>query len=357
MDKFLRFFDFSVTKLIVTHQIFIVKYIILYRVIPSMYQLIFENVIIYNRPIILSEGRLIMELRHLTYFITVAEELHFGRAAARLQMTQPPLSKQIQQLEDEMGVVLFKRNKRHVELTTAGELFLSEARKVLSQLNQAIDTAQRAQRGEFGQLVIGFVGSASYDILPAFIREYRRMYPDVSVILHELSTPDQILALIGRRIDIGLLHPPVSNSLIEAEPVKKGVAALSLPKNHPLASKKEITMEDLRDQSFIVVSREIWPGLYDEFLSLFQNESFSPKIVQEATEYQMVVGLVSAGIGIGVVPATAEKLFNLEVVYREISEHPMPAVLSMAHLKKNNNPAMKQFIRLSRQIIRKPDEE
>ncbi|MFT8361951.1 MAG: acetoin biosynthesis transcriptional regulator AlsR [Sporolactobacillus sp.] len=298
-----------------------------------------------------------MEFRHLTYFITVAEELHFGRAAARLQMTQPPLSKQIQQMEDEMGVMLFKRNKRHVELTTAGELFLADARKIRAQLTQAIDTAQRAQRGEFGQLVIGFVGSASYDILPAFIREYRRLYPEVAVILHELSTPDQVLALLGRRIDIGLLHPPISSSLIEHEPVKKGVAALSLPKNHPLASQPTITLEDLRDQSFIVVSRDIWPGLYDEFLALFQNTDFSPKIVQEATEYQMVVGLVSAGIGIGVVPATAEKLFNLEVVYREISGHPMPAVLSMAHLKKNNNPAMKQFTRLARQIIIAADSE
>ncbi|MFX3618929.1 MAG: acetoin biosynthesis transcriptional regulator AlsR [Sporolactobacillus sp.] len=291
-----------------------------------------------------------MELRHLIYFITVAEELHFGRAAARLQMTQPPLSKQIQQLEEEIHVALFKRNKRHVELTTAGELFLTEARHVLSQLNQAIDTAQRAQRGEFGRLVIGFVGSATYDILPEFIREYRKMFPDVSVILHELSTPDQILGLIDKRIDIGLLHPPVSNSLIDVEPVKRGFAALSLPKNHPLACKEKIQIEDLRDQSFIVVSREIWPGLYDEFLSLFQSVDFTPRIVQEATEYQMVVGLVSSGIGIGVVPSTAEKLFNLEVVYRDIENHPLPAVLSMAHLKKNNNPAMKQFIALTRSL-------
>lgn len=291
-----------------------------------------------------------MELRHFIYFITVAEELHFGRAAERLHMTQPPLSKQIQQLEQEIGVVLFKRNKRHVELTTAGEFFLPEARQVLAQASQAVDTAQRAQRGEFGRLVIGFVGSASYDILPRFIREYRRIFPDVAVLLHELSTPDQISALIGSRIDIGLLHPPVSTSLIEAEPVKRGFAALALPKNHPLAKKDKIQIEDLRDQSFIVVSREIWPGLYDEFLSLFREIGFSPKIVQEATEYQMVVGLVSAGIGIGVVPDGAEKLFNLEVVYRRIDGHPLGAVLSMAHLKKNTNPAMKQFISLTKRI-------
>ncbi|GGL53584.1 acetoin biosynthesis transcriptional regulator AlsR [Sporolactobacillus putidus] len=291
-----------------------------------------------------------MEFRHLLYFITVAEELHFGRAAARLQMTQPPLSKQIQQLEEETGVTLFKRTKRHVELTTAGEIFLPEARQILAQMRQAVDTAQRAQRGEFGRLVIGFVGSATYDILPEIIREYRRKFPHVAVVLHELSTPDQLNALTGGRIDIGLLHPPVNSSLIEAEPVKSGYCALSLPKNHPLAKKAKIRIEDLRDRPFIVVSRDIWPGLYDEFLSLFQNVDFTPKIVQEATEYQMVVGLVSAGIGIGVVPATAEKLFNLEVVYREIEGFPLRAVLSMAHLKKNTNPALKQFITLTRRL-------
>lgn len=293
-----------------------------------------------------------MELRHLIYFITVAEELHFGRAAERLQMTQPPLSKQIQQLEDEIGVKLFKRNKRHVELTTAGKIFLTEAKEVLDRLDQAVDTAQRAQRGEFGRLVIGFVGSATYDILPQFVREYRRRFPHVSVVFHELSTPAQINALLDRQIDIGLLHPPVASTLIETTPVKLGHAALSLPKHHPLAKKKKIPIEDLRNMSFIVVSRDIWPGLYDEFLSLFQHTDFSPKIIQETTEYQMVVGLVSAGIGIGVVPATAEKLFNLDVVYREIAEYPLHAVLSMAWLKTNENPAVQQFVALAEQSVK-----
>ncbi|RYL99230.1 LysR family transcriptional regulator [Sporolactobacillus sp. THM7-7] len=292
-----------------------------------------------------------MELRHLVYFVTVAEELHFGRAAARLQMTQPPLSKQIQQLEEEIGVTLFRRTRRHVELTTAGRLFLPEARQVLTQLHQAIDTAQRAERGEFGRIVVGFVGSATYDILPRIIREYRKQFPDVSVMLQELSTPDQISALTDGRIDVGLLHPPVAGSLIETEPVQRGFCALSMPKNHPLAKKDKITIQDLRDVPFIVVSRDIWPGLYDEFLSLFHHAGYTPKIVQEATEYQMVIGLVSAGIGVGVVPATAEKLFNLEAVYREIDGAPLRAVLSLARLKENANPALKQFVALTRRIL------
>lgn len=296
-----------------------------------------------------------MELRHLKYFVTVAEELHFGRAAARLQMTQPPLSKQIRELEEEMGVQLFKRTKRHVELTTAGAFFLPEARQVITQLDQAIETAQRAERGELGRLVIGFVGSATYNILPELIREYRKKFPDVSIALHELSTPDQVRELTADRIDVGLLHPPIGSSLIDTFPVQIGHSALSLPRHHRLADKAKITIQDLKDEPFIVVSRDIWPGLYDEFLSLFQNAGFTPRIVQEATEYQMVVGLVSAGIGIGVVPATAEKLFNHEVVYRQIDGAPLSAVLSMAWMKKNENPALMQFIALTKRIRKLSD--
>ncbi|MED3150925.1 LysR family transcriptional regulator, partial [Bacillus thuringiensis] len=154
-----------------------------------------------------------MELRHLQYFVVVAEELHFGRAAARLQMTQPPLSQQIQQLEKEMGVTLFSRTKRKVELTEAGEMFLKEVKKAFEQIEKAVEVAQSAQRGEVGSLSIGFVGAAIYDILPSIVREYRKKFPRVSVALHELSTPDQVHALHDNRIDIGFLRPPIPTQL------------------------------------------------------------------------------------------------------------------------------------------------
>ncbi|MED4942977.1 MULTISPECIES: acetoin biosynthesis transcriptional regulator AlsR [Heyndrickxia] len=291
-----------------------------------------------------------MELRHLHYFLTVAEELHFGKAAERLQMTQPPLSQQIRQLEEEIGVDLFIRNKRHVELTIPGKVFLKEAKQVLEQLDRAVENAQRAERGEFGNVVVGFVGSATYDILPAIVREFRLKYPKTAVSLHELSTPDQIRALHRKEIDVGLLHPPIHDPLIETAEIQTGAAALSMPKSHPLAQKEKIRIEDLADVPFVVVSRDIWPGLYDEFLSLFKDADFSPKIVQEATEYQMVVGLVTAGIGIGVLPRTAEKLFNLDIVYREIEGPPLNAVLSIAYRKEDQNPALANFLSISGQV-------
>ncbi|MTT30779.1 LysR family transcriptional regulator [Terrilactibacillus sp. BCM23-1] len=294
-----------------------------------------------------------MELRHLHYFIIVAEELHFGRAAVRLQMTQPPLSQQIKQLENEIGVDLFKRTKRHVELTTAGKMFLNDAKQALSVLDQAVDTAQRAQRGEIGHIAVGFVGSATYDILPDIVREFRRKFPDVSIELQELSTPDQIKALHDGYLDIGMVHPPINSSMITTEILLRGKCALSMPKNHPLAKKEAIYLKDLVDIPFIVVSRDIWPALYDDFVSLFQDAGFTPKIVQEANEYQMVLGLVSAGIGIGVVPSTAEKNFNLDVVYKEIEDYPLNAILSVAYRKTDENPSLKRFIDISKEIGQK----
>ena len=158
-----------------------------------------------------------MELRQLHYFITVAEELHFGRAAKRLQMTQPPLSQQIQQLENELGVPLFKRTKRHVELTKAGATFLEGVTRTFEQLNQTIDSTQRAQRGEIGKLEVGFVGSATYDILPPLIREYQNQYPNVELKLQELSTPNQIDELDHQKLDIGFVRPPIIGDAILSE--------------------------------------------------------------------------------------------------------------------------------------------
>ncbi|MGF9965333.1 acetoin biosynthesis transcriptional regulator AlsR, partial [Bacillus rhizoplanae] len=289
-----------------------------------------------------------MELRHLQYFIVVAEELHFGRAAARLQMTQPPLSQQIQQLEQEMGVTLFSRTKRRVELTEAGELFLKEVKKAFTQIEKAVEVAQRAQRGEIGSLSIGFVGSAMYDILPPIVREYRNKFPNVSVVLHELSTPEQVEALHDNRIDVGMLRPPITSQLLQLETVQHLPCTLCLPKAHPLASKQAIYIEDLQKESFVFISRNVWPTLYDNILSLCRDAGFSPQIVQEATEYQTVVGLVAAGIGITVIPVSANKLYQSEVVYKEICDSNFVAELAVAYRKANINPELQEFLKIAK---------
>ena len=178
-----------------------------------------------------------MELRHLRYFVAVAEELHFGRAAIQLSIVQPSLSQQIRQLENELGFPLLYRTKRSVELTDAGKVFLVEAKRVLAQVQEAKRTAQRAYRGEVGRLVVGYISSSTYDLLPMMLRDYRERFPDVEVALRELTTQEQIRALEEDYIQVGLLRLPISAPLIQVEVVRREPIVCVLPEKHPLAAR------------------------------------------------------------------------------------------------------------------------
>lgn len=281
-----------------------------------------------------------MELRHLQYFVTVAEELHFGRAAARLNMTQPPLSQQIKQFEEELGFPLFHRSKRVVELTAAGKVFLHEVRGVLHQLDKAVDHARHTARGELGKIIIGFVGTATYDILPPVVREFRELYPSVSIELKQLSVPQQLGALLNGELDIGFLHPTSPHEELVSRLMKQSECIFAIPKNHPLAKKEAVTIEDIRHEPIISLSQESWPSLYQHFVLLCEKYGFSPNIVQEAAEYQMVIGLVTAGIGIAVIPKSARRLFNLDVVYRSIEGEQLLAEWTISYRRENHNPAL-----------------
>ncbi|ARW08542.1 LysR family transcriptional regulator [Bacillus atrophaeus] len=291
-----------------------------------------------------------MELRHLQYFIAVAEELHFGKAALRLNMTQPPLSQQIKQLEKELGVTLLKRTKRIVQLTAAGEIFLKQCRMALTQIDQAIEMAQRTARGEHGHLVIGFVGSATYEFLPPIIREYRKMFPSVKIELQEISSHRQEEELLKGNIDIGILHPPLVHPELHTETTKSSPCILALPKQHPLALKTSISVKDLANEPIITLAKEAWPTLYTDFIKLCEEAGFVPNIVQEATEYQMVIGLVTAGIGITIVPSSARRLFNLDVTYRSVNDFQLKAEWIIAYRKDSQNPVLRQFVDISKAV-------
>ncbi|ABS75648.1 MULTISPECIES: acetoin biosynthesis transcriptional regulator AlsR [Bacillus] len=300
-----------------------------------------------------------MELRHLQYFIAVAEELHFGKAALRLNMTQPPLSQQIKQLEKEVGVTLLKRTKRVVELSAAGESFLKHSRNAIEEIDKAIEMAQRTARGELGRLVVGFVGSATYEFLPPIIREFREKFPSVKLDLREISSFRQQEELLKGNIDIGILHPPLQHSALHMEKVQSSPCILALPKQHPLTAKQTIDIQDLKNEPIITLSKETWPTLYLEFVNYCEQAGFKPKIVQEATEYQMVIGLVSAGIGVTFVPSSAKKLFNLEVAYRGINQVQLTAEWVIAYRKDNQNPILKHFLDImnKRQALLQADKE
>lgn len=293
-----------------------------------------------------------MELRQLHYFIAVAEELHFGRAAKRLQMTQPPLSQQIQQLEEELGEVLFRRTKRVVELTDAGKVFLEGVKGLFEQLDSTISLTKRAARGEIGTLTIGYVGAATYDFLPPLIRTYRNQYPDVEIKLRELSTPEQVEELHNRKLDIGLIRPPIQSDILTTEVIHETPCMLALSIHHPLAGEQRITLSQLRNESFILLSRPIWPGFYDEIVSMCHATGYNPSIRQETTEYHTVIGLVAAGVGIAIVPASLRNFTLKEVVYRKIEDLNQTVKMSVAYEEGRISKETEHFIEILRGVKR-----
>lgn len=259
-----------------------------------------------------------MELRHLRYFVAAAEELHFGRAAARLFIAQPSLSQQIRQLEEELGFPLLQRTKRSVELTDAGKVFLSEAQYVLAQVQEAKRAAQRAYRGEVGRLVVGYISSSTYDLLPMMLRAYRDRFPEVEVALRELTTQEQIRALEEEYIQVGLLRLPISAPMVKVEVVRQEPIVCALPEEHPLASQEQIAVSLLAQEPFVLQSRQRGAGYYVQLMKLCLASGFSPNVVQEVTEIHTIVSLVAAGMGISLVPISTRNIRSQGVVYREL---------------------------------------
>lgn len=293
-----------------------------------------------------------MELRQLEYFTMVAEELHFGRAAMRLQMTQPPLSQQILQLEGELGIELFKRSKRNVELTKAGEVFLQEVRRILAHIDQAKDAALKAQLGMLGRLKLGFVGSATFDILPGIIRTFREQFPEVDLVLHEMPTPMQLKAFHNNSIDIGFVRAPVVDPLISLLPIHHETCVAVIPKQHPLAQCLSISMNELSAECFILVERDIWPSWYDDILVKCHDAGFSPIIRQHVKEIQTIIGLVGAGLGVSIVPRSTANIQARDVMYVDIQGEAPQVEMNIAWRTDNDSALVKLFIDTATRYIR-----
>jgi DNA-binding transcriptional LysR family regulator len=250
-----------------------------------------------------------MELRHFRYFVAVAEELHFTRAAKRLHMEQPPLSQQIQALEAELGVSLFQRSKRHVALTEAGQRFLISARRILAEAELAADDVRRVARGELGELRIGFSTSLPFtDIFPRILREYRLAYPRVTLTLREMFAIDQFDALQRGTLDIGLLRhreTDASPDLVLRE-IRQDPLCLVVNAADPLARRDGVALADLKDRGFIVYPRGTGTTLTLVLRQLCLAAGFEPIVAQEARETIAQIGFVAAGLGIAVLPAPFE---------------------------------------------------
>jgi DNA-binding transcriptional LysR family regulator len=294
-----------------------------------------------------------MELRHLNYFIAVAEELHFGRAAKRLNISQPPLSQQIKQLEEEIGVRLFNRTKRRVEITPAGLVFLAEARQVITMSEEAVRRTIRADKGEIGQLAMGFIGSANYSVLPQVIREFRRRFPKIEITLTEMNTSHQIEAFHSGRIQVGFLRPPqgIEDKGVSVEPIFREPLMAAIPGNHSLRGETAIPLRLLAKEPFIMIPRQRGPGFFDYIIALCQQEGFSPDIVLEASQFHTIIGLVAAGIGIAIMPASMQRSRIEGVVFRTIAGG-AETVLNMAWITNNQSLVLQNFLNVAREAVR-----
>jgi DNA-binding transcriptional LysR family regulator len=265
------------------------------------------------------------EMWQLRYFIALAEKLHFGRAAESLHISQPPLSRAIRGLEERLGVPLFLRTRRRVELTPEGARLLEEARRVQAQLERACTELRGMAAGERGRLRVGFVSLADYGVLPGLLKAYKAMRPGVALALREMLSPDQAAALAAGALDFGLLLPPVAEApSLEHLVVQRERFVAALPARHRLArGRGRLAVRELEGEPLVMVPREIAPGLYDIVAGLVQRAGFSLTVAQEAIQMQTVVSLVSSGLGAAIVPASVANLGRRGVAYREISDaHP-----------------------------------
>jgi DNA-binding transcriptional LysR family regulator len=292
-----------------------------------------------------------MELRHLRYFVTLAEELHFGRAAERLHIAQPPLSQQIRQLEKELGFELFHRTKRSVHLTEAGVVFLDQVQQILKQLQQAIQIGQQTSRGELGELAIGFVSSAAYNILPTILRTFRNCVPGVSLELHELTTDQQLEWLRTGRIDVGFVRPPVEENTFSWEIIFQESLMVALPEAHLLANQSYVCLRSLANEPFILFPRILAPGLYDLIISLCQQADFSPSVSQQAIQMQTIVSLVAAEIGVAIVPASLQNLQRTGVVYKNIEPASPKVAIAMIWRSSETSPTIQRFLEIVKHIV------
>jgi DNA-binding transcriptional LysR family regulator len=262
-----------------------------------------------------------MELRHLRYFVAVAEERHFGRAAARLHMAQPPLSQQIRHLETELGIELLRRTTRRVDLTAAGEAYLARAREVLAAVDAAGDEARRVAEGLVGRVVIGCVGSATYSLLPALARALREELPGIDFAFRgEMLVPDQVAALRDGRIDLALLRPPVDEAALRLTTLRREGLIVALPEGHPLAARKRLRMADLRDEELIVHAGRGRSVMHDLVTALCRQAGFEPRVRHEVAETSTLVTFVAAGLGVALVPEPVAALGVAGATYRPLVE-------------------------------------
>lgn len=291
-----------------------------------------------------------MELRHLRYFLAVAEELNLTRAAERLGISQPPLTQQIKALEAELGVALLDRTAYRIELTDAGRIFAAEAARILGEARSAVQAARQAARGVTGRVRVGFTESASFNsLVTSTLRSFRSAYPAVEVSLEEHPSTELIVALREGRIDAAFVRPPLPSErglaleLLEKEPL---VAAV--PSGHPLASRQDVDLASLAAETFILYPRAVRPGLADTVVAACEAAGFTPRVGQYAPQLSSTINLVAASLGISIVPESMRCLQARVVAYLPLRGEPLHALLGMAYRSVEGSAVVRNFIEVAR---------
>jgi DNA-binding transcriptional LysR family regulator len=288
-----------------------------------------------------------MELRHLRYFVAVGDEQHYGRAASRLGVAQPALSRQIQDLEEELGFTLFERLPRGVRLSAAGMLFLEDARRVLQEVNEAAERAGRVARGRSGTLRVGFTESASWrGVVPESFRRFRELHPDADLELQPAASLEQLAALRSGRLDAGFIfNMPKGDSDFDQLPVATQQIELAVPKGHPLTKLKKLHLRALSETKFVWFPRRESPALYDRLMhACFRGGLSSPRIVQEGLNEATILSLVSAGLGVGWVLGSARWRCPDSVVIMPVADLKIPQPQALAWRRDNRSPLLANFI-------------
>jgi DNA-binding transcriptional LysR family regulator len=292
-----------------------------------------------------------IELRHLRYFCRLADELHFGRAASRLAMSQPALSVQIRQLEEMVGARLVERHSRHVSLTDAGRVFEEAARRILREVEAALHATRQAEAGEVGALRLGFGPTLMFSTLAQVVRAYRARYPGVRMDLRELATAEQVEALLRGDLDLGFVRGVETDSRLHAEPFAREPLLIAVHRGHPSADAARLPLAALAQEPWVLFPRAIAPQLYEQVMRLCRDAGFTPNVVQESREVYTTVGLVGAGVGVTIVPEAVQRMSWKGVVYKPI---PRATVrLSMVRPSGPPRPVVEAFLAVARKASRK----
>lgn len=285
-----------------------------------------------------------VEIRHLRYFIAVAQEANFSRAAEKLHISQPPLSQQIQKLEEDLGVHLIERGTRPVRLTEAGKFFYQQAQGLVDQFDQFLDKTQKMAQGEEGAITVAFVSSSTYELMPRILRSFRKLYPGVSLNLIEKNTPQQLESLRNKQINVGIGRPFPEDTEIASDWILDESVVVAVPSEHSWANKSSVSLTALASEDMINFYWSHEPSFGTFVMTTCRQAGFEPRVVQRTGELQTALGLVSAGIGVALLPASVEHTSREGVKYIPL-DSPSPTIsMVAAYRNDDSSPILQRFL-------------